>query len=85
MGMGDDAFAFLARAVVTCPVDPGYTLQLGLAEMVNEARRATLFCGAGCANARAEVLSLAETLKSPIVHALRGKEYLEYDNPTMSA
>src|SRR5229473_1286254 len=52
-----------------------------LAEMVNEARRVTLFCGAGCANARAEVLSLAETLKSPIVHALRGKEYLEYDNP----
>jgi pyruvate dehydrogenase (quinone) len=52
-----------------------------LAEMVNEARRVTLFCGAGCANARAEVLNLAETLKSPIVHALRGKEYLEYDNP----
>jgi pyruvate dehydrogenase (quinone) len=52
-----------------------------LAEMVNEARRVTLFCGAGCANARAEVLNLAEKLKSPIVHALRGKEYLEYDNP----
>lgn len=52
-----------------------------LAEMVNEARRVTLFCGAGCANAHAEVLSLAEKLKSPIVHALRGKEFLEYDNP----
>jgi pyruvate dehydrogenase (quinone) len=52
-----------------------------LAEMLNEVRRVTLFCGAGCANARTEVLSLAETLKSPIVHALRGKEYLEYDNP----
>jgi pyruvate dehydrogenase (quinone) len=52
-----------------------------LAEMLNEARRVTLFCGAGCARARAEVLNLAEKLKSPIVHALRGKEYLEYDNP----
>jgi pyruvate dehydrogenase (quinone) len=52
-----------------------------LAKMLNEARRVTLFCGAGCANARAEVLGLAERLKSPIVHALRGKEYLEYDNP----
>ena len=31
--MRDEAFAFLARAVVACPVDPGYTLQLGLAEM----------------------------------------------------
>jgi pyruvate dehydrogenase (quinone) len=52
-----------------------------LAEMLNEARRVTLFCGAGCASARAEVLNLAEKLKAPIVHALRGKEYLEYDNP----
>ncbi len=52
-----------------------------LVEMLNEARRLTLFCGAGCANARAEVLNLAEKLNSPIVHALRGKEYLEYDNP----
>ena len=52
-----------------------------LATLLNEARRATLFCGAGCARARTEVLNLAEKLKSPIVHALRGKEYLEYDNP----
>jgi len=52
-----------------------------LAEMLNEARRVTLFCGAGCASARAEVFNLAEKLKAPIVHALRGKEYLEYDNP----
>jgi pyruvate dehydrogenase (quinone) len=52
-----------------------------LVAMVDDARRVTLFCGAGCANARAEVLSLAETLKSPIIHALRGKEYLEYENP----
>jgi Flp pilus assembly protein TadD len=33
MGMGDDAFDLLVRAVAVCPVDPGYTLQLGLAEM----------------------------------------------------
>jgi pyruvate dehydrogenase (quinone) len=52
-----------------------------LAKLLNEARRVTLFCGAGCAHARTEVLNLAEKLKSPIVHALRGKEYLEYDNP----
>jgi len=63
---------------LVCPSDADLDR---LAEMVNEARRVTLFCGAGCANARAEVLSFAETLNSPIVHALRGKEYLEYDNP----
>ena len=45
------------------------------------ASRVTLFCGAGCAGAHAEVVALAERLKAPIVHTLRGKEYIEYDNP----
>ncbi|WP_448046372.1 ubiquinone-dependent pyruvate dehydrogenase [Bradyrhizobium liaoningense] len=52
-----------------------------LAELLNDAERVTLFCGRGCAGAHAALMSLAETLKSPIVHALGGKEYVEYDNP----
>jgi pyruvate dehydrogenase (quinone) len=52
-----------------------------LATLLNEATRVTLFCGAGCAGAHEEVLALARKLKSPIVHTLRGKEFIEYDNP----
>jgi pyruvate dehydrogenase (quinone) len=52
-----------------------------LANLLNEADRVTLFCGAGCAGAHAEVLAIAEALNAPIVHTLRGKEYMEYDNP----
>ncbi len=52
-----------------------------LAEMLNEGKRITLFCGAGCAGAHEEVVTLAAKLKAPIVHAFRGKEHLEYDNP----
>jgi pyruvate dehydrogenase (quinone) len=52
-----------------------------LATLLNQGLRVTLFCGAGCAGAREEVVSLAAKLKAPIVHAFRGKEYLEYDNP----
>jgi len=44
-------------------------------------KRVTLFCGAGCAGAHDEVIQLAHKLQAPIVHTLRGKEYLEYDNP----
>jgi thiamine pyrophosphate-dependent acetolactate synthase large subunit-like protein len=43
--------------------------------------RVTIFCGSGCAGARAEVVALAEKLKAPVGHALKGKEYVEYDNP----
>src|SRR4029077_3748361 len=52
-----------------------------LAALLNGAGRGTLLCGAGCAGAHDEVVALAKLLKAPIVHALRGKEFLEYDNP----
>jgi pyruvate dehydrogenase (quinone) len=52
-----------------------------LADLLNGARRVTLFCGRGCAGTHAGLMRLAETLKSPMVHALGGKEHVEYDNP----
>jgi pyruvate dehydrogenase (quinone) len=52
-----------------------------LADFLNGAERVTLFCGRGCAGAHAELMALAEAMKSPIVHALGGKEHVEYDNP----
>jgi pyruvate dehydrogenase (quinone) len=62
-------------------VTPAETELGALAELLNEAKRVTLFCGRGCAGAHRQLMELAETLKSPIVHALGGKEYVEYDNP----
>ena len=52
-----------------------------LATLLNESERITLLCGAGCAGAHDELIKLGELLKAPMVHALRGKEYVEYDNP----
>jgi pyruvate dehydrogenase (quinone) len=52
-----------------------------LASLLNASSRVTLLCGAGCAGAHDEVIELARLLKSPIVHAFRGKEHIEYDNP----
>ena len=52
-----------------------------LAQLLNGANRVTLMCGAGCGGAHDEVIELAQKLKSPVVHSLRGKEHIEYDNP----
>ncbi|WP_017976275.1 pyruvate dehydrogenase [Actinopolyspora halophila] len=52
-----------------------------LAESLNSAERVMLFCGAGTRQAHDEVMRLADTLKSPVGHALRGKEWIQYDNP----
>ncbi|WGY69957.1 ubiquinone-dependent pyruvate dehydrogenase [Burkholderia cepacia] len=52
-----------------------------LADLLNGSKRVTLLCGAGCAGAHDEVVALATKLKAPVVHALRGKEHVEWDNP----
>lgn len=62
-------------------VTPEKSALTHLAEVLNNAGNITLLCGSGCAGAHDEVVQLAEKLQSPIVHALRGKEHLEYDNP----
>ncbi|MCT9093387.1 pyruvate dehydrogenase [Streptomyces sp. ASQP_92] len=51
-----------------------------LAALVDAAKRVTLFCGSGTAGAHAEVMEFAGRVKSPIGHALRGKEWIQYDN-----
>ncbi|OMC12780.1 pyruvate dehydrogenase [Mycolicibacter heraklionensis] len=51
------------------------------AAMLNSAANITILAGAGVAGAHDQVIELAHTLAAPIVHALRGKEYIEYDNP----
>jgi pyruvate dehydrogenase (quinone) len=51
------------------------------ARVLNNASRVTILAGAGCAGAHDQLITLAEALKAPVVHAFRGKEFVEYDNP----
>ncbi len=44
-------------------------------------KRVTILAGAGCAGAHPELLEIAGALQAPIVHALRGKEHVEFNNP----
>jgi pyruvate dehydrogenase (quinone) len=41
----------------------------------------TILGGAGCRDAHAELVAIADALAAPVVHAMRGKEFIEYDNP----
>ncbi|MFI1257642.1 pyruvate dehydrogenase [Streptomyces netropsis] len=68
--------------VTTRPtVRPGDTEIDALARMVDEAGKVTLFCGSGTAGAHDDVMRFAERVKAPVGHALRGKEWIQYDNP----
>jgi len=84
---GDVALAEIAddRAVViprTRPVvvPSGAELEQA-ATLLNAAKKVTILAGAGVEGAHDEVIALADRLAAPIVHALRGKEHIEYDNP----
>src|SRR6201997_1019920 len=52
-----------------------------LSGLLNRSSRVTLLCGAGCKDSHNEVVELARKLQAPIAHSLRGREYIEYDNP----
>jgi pyruvate dehydrogenase (quinone) len=70
-----------APAVPQSPSVPPSVVLDDLAQRLSRAKTVAIFGGIGCAGARTEVLQLAEVLKAPIGHSLRGKESLQYDNP----
>jgi len=74
-----------ARAAMPALVAPRIVPDAGeiatLAATLNASKAVTLLCGSGVAGAHDEVVALADALGAPIVHALRGKEHIEWDNP----
>jgi pyruvate dehydrogenase (quinone) len=70
--------ALLPSQPVTVPASAD--LQ-SLAAMLNGGGRVTILCGSGCAGAHPQLLAVGERLKAPMVHAMRGKEHVEWDNP----
>jgi pyruvate dehydrogenase (quinone) len=69
---------FAAPKPTVCPSDDELSL---LAGVLNRSKKMTILGGAGCAGAHSELVELAGKLQAPIVHAFRGKEFIEYDNP----
>jgi pyruvate dehydrogenase (quinone) len=52
-----------------------------LAALLNGKGRVTVLCGSGCQGAHDQLLAVGDRLKAPMVHALRGKEHVEWENP----
>ena len=62
-------------------IRPADSSLVAAADVLNAADRVTILAGAGCAGAHDQLLALAGALQAPVVHAFRGKEFIEYDNP----
>jgi pyruvate dehydrogenase (quinone) len=51
------------------------------ARLLNGSSKVTILGGAGCRDAHGELVATADVLAAPVVHAMRGKEFIEHDNP----
>jgi pyruvate dehydrogenase (quinone) len=52
-----------------------------MAALINQAGTVAIFGGDGCAEAQDEVRELAARLKAPVGYSIKGKAWLEHDNP----
>lgn len=70
---------------VVCPTPPRVVPApadlADLAQAMDRAQKVTFFVGAGARGAHDDVIALADKVAAPIGHSLRGKEFIQYDNP----
>lgn len=51
------------------------------AQLINEAKKITLFCGIGASEANAEVVELSKHLNAPVGYSFKGKMSIQPNNP----
>ncbi|MBV8783489.1 MAG: pyruvate dehydrogenase [Gammaproteobacteria bacterium] len=77
----EEGVASLATLGPRAEVIPAEAALEELARLLNDARRVLVLCGAGCHGAAEELRALSDRLKAPLIHTLRGKDILPYDDP----
>jgi pyruvate dehydrogenase (quinone) len=52
-----------------------------IARRVDEAASVVIMCGAGCHGAADELRALSDRLQAPLIHSVKGKDIMPYDDP----
>jgi pyruvate dehydrogenase (quinone) len=52
-----------------------------IARRIDDAGRIVIMCGAGCHGAGDELRALSDRLKAPLIHSVKGKDIMPYDDP----
>jgi pyruvate dehydrogenase (quinone) len=61
-----------------------FASEADIAEMgrrIDEAGTIVIMCGAGCHGAAEELRALSDRLKAPLIHSVKGKDIMPYDDP----
>lgn len=52
-----------------------------IAQKINQAKNIVIMCGAGCHGLSEELRTLSDKLKAPLIHSIKGKDIMPYDEP----
>jgi pyruvate dehydrogenase (quinone) len=52
-----------------------------MARRIDEGGNIVIMCGAGCHGAADELRALSDRLKAPLIHSVKGKDIMRYDDP----
>jgi pyruvate dehydrogenase (quinone) len=52
-----------------------------IARRIDQANSIVIMCGAGCHGAAEELRALSDRLKAPLIHSVKGKDIMPYDDP----
>ncbi len=52
-----------------------------IARRIDQAGSIVIMCGAGCHGASEELRALSDRLKAPLIHSVKGKDIMPYDDP----
>jgi thiamine pyrophosphate-dependent acetolactate synthase large subunit-like protein len=52
-----------------------------IAHQIDQAGSVVIMCGAGCHGAAEELRALSDRLKAPLIHSVKGKDIMPYDDP----
>src|SRR6202044_1061664 len=52
-----------------------------MVQRIDHAASVVIMCGAGCRNTADLLRALSDRLKAPLIHSVRGKEIMAYDDP----
>jgi pyruvate dehydrogenase (quinone) len=52
-----------------------------IARRIDEAGSVVIMCGGGCHGAAEELRALSDRLKAPLIHSVKGKDIMPYDDP----
>ncbi len=80
-GKAEGALASVATLKPRQEITPSAADIAEIARRIDDARSIAVMCGAGCRGAAEELRALSDRLKAPLVHSVKGKDIMAYDDP----